>query len=377
MSGAEIVAGESGHPDVLVLAPSPDISGPVPGPIGRLAYRLVDALDSVGYDVEVELWGRHRREERLAEKVLGRGVDLVRVRRHVRHGAFDLVFVNTTHDWPALLRELALVHTSPGSVRWVLLFHGSHSEWFSQPGRRLFKSATRALIRRTSAVLLLSSEEVTEWGRYYPQGNFSRVANAFVPMRQTAVEPLRAKSKSTVPRLLFVGRLIRGKGVYELLEAFAAMRSTRPCHLTVAGEGPEAEGLQLRAKELGIDRDVDFTGFLHQEQVGRVYEHADIFVLPTYREGLPTVLLEAMSFGLPIVTTPIRGAADYLVDGDNVLFVPPKDSDALAVALNRLLDDEDLCRAMSENNVLRVRDFAPDRVVVAYERVFEEVLGRT
>jgi glycosyltransferase involved in cell wall biosynthesis len=87
------------------------------------------------------------------------------------------------------------------------------------------------------------------------------------------------------------------------------------------------------------------------------------------------VILEAMSFGLPIVTTRIRGAADHLVEGENALFVPPRTSAPLAAALERLLGDETLSTTMGENNRRKAEIFAPDRVVQAYVRVFEEVMG--
>lgn len=366
----------NGHRHLLTLAPNPDISGPTPGPIAQLAYRLVDALKSVGYWVDTELWGRHQREEGPVQKVLGRAADLVRIRRRIGRGSYDLVFVNTCHDWLSLVRDLLLVHLSPASTRWVLLFHGSRSDWLVRPGRRLFKLATRCLLPRTAAVLLLSSEEVMEWSRFYPRGNFYLVANAFVPMNREESRSSQVARSLGPPELLFAGRLVRDKGIYELLEAFATVRSRRVCHLTVVGEGPEAEQLRTRALQLGVAGDVELTGHVPQDELFRAYGRADVFVLPTYREGLPTVLLEAMSFGLPIVTTRLRGAADYLIEGENVLFVPPQVPDALAEALCRLLDDDGLRSVLGENNLRRVEDFAPARVVGAYERVFDDVLGR-
>jgi glycosyltransferase involved in cell wall biosynthesis len=354
-----------------MLAPSPDITGPHPGPIAKLAYRLVDALRSVGYVVDTELWGRHQRDEGAVEKVFGRAVDLVRIRRRISRGSYDLVFIHTTHDSPALLRDLLLVLPSPARIRWVLLIHGSHFK----PGRRVFDAAARRLVGRASAVLLLSSDEVAEWERFYPSGHYYLVANALAPVARDGSEPVARAQPSDRPQILFVGRLTRRKGLYELLDAFAAVRSHRPACLTVAGEGPESEPLQSRAAQLGITEDVEFTGHLPEDGVERLYRRADVLVLPSYSEGLPTVLLEAMSFGLPIVTTPIRGAADHLVEGENALFVQPRESAALADALERLLDDGELRARMRENNLRKAEDFAPDKVVRAYMRAFEDVMA--
>jgi glycosyltransferase involved in cell wall biosynthesis len=222
-------------------------------------------------------------------------------------------------------------------------------------------------------VLLLSSEEVEEWRAFYPPGQFRLVANALAPRAagRTAASP------AVPPELLFVGRLIREKGVYDVLEAFAAVRSRRECRLTMAGEGPELERLRARAADLGVAADVEFAGHLSEDDLDRMYGRAGVFVLPTYfGEGLPTVLLEAMSAGLPIVTTHIRGAADRLAEGENALFVPPRDPGALAAAIDRLLDDDVLWTAMRENNLRKAENFAPDRVAEAYARIFDEVIGR-
>lgn len=355
-----------------MLAPNPDISGPVPGPIAKLAYRLADALTAAGYAVDIELWGRHQREEGLVAKVTGRAGDLVRIRRRIREGLYDLVFIHTTHDSRAVLRDLLLVLPSPSSVRWVLLIHGSHFG----PGRPLFDAGVRALVRRASAVLLLSSEELSQWERFCPGGRFHLVANALAPIGEGRAAQVRAPRPPGSPHLLYVGRLIREKGLYELLEAFADIRSRRDCCLTVAGEGPELEQLRQRAMQLGIADDVEFTGHLLEPELADLYERADALVLPSYSEGLPTVLLEAMSMGLPIVTTRIRGAADHLLEGQNALFVPARDSAALAQALDRLLDDEALRTVMGDNNLRKAGDFAPAKVVDAYARVFDQVIGR-
>ena len=91
------------------------------------------------------------------------------------------------------------------------------------------------------------------------------------------------------------------------------------------------------------------------------------FVLPTYfAEGFPLSVMEAMGHGLPIITTPIRGCADYLSDGENALFVPARDPAALARAVERLLGDDALRARMSAANLARVADFAPARVMPHY-----------
>jgi glycosyltransferase involved in cell wall biosynthesis len=372
MSSDAHIPGRAPSVKVLTLAPSPHIVGPVPGPIGTLARRLADAMRAVGLDVDVELWGRHERDEGPVAKVVGRAMDLVRVRRRILRESYDIVFVHSTHDSRAMLRDRLLILSCPRSVRWVFLVHGSR---FATGGAGL-AAASRFLARRAAAVLLLSSEEVGQWQAVWPGGRYRVVANAFEPSPADPGAPEPGASAGGRFELLFAGRLIREKGIFDLLEAVARMRTRERTHVTIAGEGPESMALRAKAEELGLADAVTMTGHLGERELGLLYERADVFVLPTYfGEGLPTVLLEAMGHGLPIITTRLRGAADHLVAGDNAVFVEPRDPDALASALDAMLADADASAEMGERNRLKVTEFAPGRVVTAYQRAFAEVLG--
>jgi glycosyltransferase involved in cell wall biosynthesis len=95
-----------------------------------------------------------------------------------------------------------------------------------------------------------------------------------------------------------------------------------------------------------------------------IYGHARIACLPSYREGLPKVLIEAAACSLPIVTTDVPGCRKVVIDGVNVFLVPPRDAHALADALLRLIADPDICREMgAQGRALCVQEFSVDRVV--------------
>jgi len=87
-------------------------------------------------------------------------------------------------------------------------------------------------------------------------------------------------------------------------------------------------------------------------------------------------LLEAMSAGLPIVTTALRGAVDRLEEGVNALFVPPRRPDLLAEALGRILSDGDLRASMAANNLAKIKEFAPEAVAPQYVAILENVVGK-
>jgi len=360
-----------------MLVPHPGIRGPLP----KLVPVLADALRRLGCVVETEVWSRHSDDESLLDKVVGRAGDLVHIRKHLARRAFDVLFISTAHNWPGLARDLPLVLlTRDLCPRRVVQFHGSSSERLLVAGGRLFKCFSRLLVSSCDAVLVLSEQERAEWKAFYPSGRFEVVANPFVPQSGDASGGDEGPPGEVRPqqpagtRLLFVGRLMPEKGVFDVLEALALPSAASACHLRIAGSGPAAEAVRRRVSQLDLGARVTLCGYLGPAGLARAYAEADIFVLPTYyAEGFPTVILEAMYAGLPIVTTPVRGAADRLKDGENALFVPAHRPDLLATALQRLAGDHDLRARMGRENRRKVEEFAPDRVSPRYLEILRSV----
>ncbi|EKE43255.1 glycosyl transferase, group 1 family protein [Oceaniovalibus guishaninsula JLT2003] len=174
-------------------------------------------------------------------------------------------------------------------------------------------------------------------------------------------------------RLLFVGRLARVKGVAVLLDAFAALRAGHPdAHLTLAGDGPERATLEGYARDLGIADAVTFTGYLGQDAVAGRLAQTDIFVLPSFAEGVPVVLMEAMAAGLPVIGPQVAGVPELVEEGVSGYLVPPGDTDTLTDRIARLLDDPALRARMGQAGRARVaRDFDADREAAWLARLVE------
>ncbi|MFD6136088.1 glycosyltransferase family 4 protein [Isoptericola sp. NPDC056618] len=161
-------------------------------------------------------------------------------------------------------------------------------------------------------------------------------------------------ARTTAPRrpgrVCAVGRLVEKKGFGDLLDALALLvEAGREVHLDLVGSGPQEAELRDRAAALGLLRcgaeHVTFHGPLPQDRVRDVVARAAVFAAPCVlgadgnRDGLPTVLLEAMALGTPVVSTPVTGIPEAVRDGATGRLVPPGDAPALAAALGALLDD--------------------------------------
>jgi glycosyltransferase involved in cell wall biosynthesis len=356
-----------------MLMPDPRVKGPIP----RHGAKLVDAMTSLGADVVVRSWGRHADDEGVFTSVVGRVLAIWRMRGMLRRSKFDVFFIKTAHDRRALLRDIPLLVATRGLARRrIVQFHGSLSNELSMPGHFVLKAASRWLVRNADAVVVLSSEEVEEWQAFEPAGRFSLVANPYVhnPALEQCREDELGKTQDAAPVVLFVGRLLASKGIYDLIEAVASVRQQVDCQLALVGGGGDEAAVRQLVRARDLERHVRLLGYLQGPELARAYRTADVFALPSYSEGFPTVLAEAMDAGLPIVTTGIRGAVDHLADGRNALFVPPGRTDLLADALHRVLVDEDLRREMAAANRDKIRDFAPKVVASDYLHLLDAVL---
>lgn len=354
---------------ILMLVQRPTARGPVP----KHTAHLVSALRSLGCEVVTRPWGQHRTGESLVTKVVERFRDVRSVQRALRSEKFDVAVVKTAHDWQTLLRDIPVVLVIRRRCRPVVLqFHGSHPSLLGESGQRAFRAVTTFLLRLIDALMVLSTEEQREWQAFRPVLPIFTVKNPYVPGAGAAT---RTCTRDQQPSALFVGRLMDEKGIFDLLEAFAAVRQRLGCKLVIAGEGPDEQRLRSRVSTLGLQDDVAFVGHVSGETLRNLYSDATFFAFPSWDEGFPTVLAEAMDAGLPIVTTRIRGAADHLIAEENALFVEPRDIEALASAMLRLCVERDLRDRMSAANPQRVRIFEPEIVAAEYFNVLRDVIS--
>ena len=159
----------------------------------------------------------------------------------------------------------------------------------------------------------------------------------------------RVVAESPIQRIFFLGNLLERKGVSDLLQAlslpgFDAMR----LEVTLSGGG-DITAYQAKAQQLGIANFVRFTGWADQQQVAQLMAQADVLILPSYDEGLPLVILEALANSVAVVCTPVGEIPAILSDGVNACFVQPGDVSGIAHALQRVLNEPLLRQTLEQN----------------------------
>jgi glycosyltransferase involved in cell wall biosynthesis len=203
------------------------------------------------------------------------------------------------------------------------------------------------------------------------------IATPSVPTTASAHGRAQALSVNADDKVVgTITRLVWKRGHEELLRAAALVARAEPAaKLLVVGDGPLRRSLEDQALSLGLNGGVRFLGAV--PQAARLLPHFDVFVLSSVWEGMSNGLLEAMAAGRPVVATRVGGNPEVVVDGESGLLVPPKDPQALADAVLRLLRDRELAGRLGEAARRRVAsEFTLEQMVQRLETLYDDLLAR-
>lgn len=269
--------------------------------------------------------------------------------------------------------------------------HGLRLETATGPGRRLLFAAEWLACRMARRVICVSESlrkravslgvVADEKTLVITEGSAKGIdISPFLrdPEKEPAVRRLRrrlgiAREHKVVG---FVGRVTRDKGITELLDGFGIARRKRPgLKLLLVGEFERPREIPRRIRQaIEDDAAVVHTGFV--EDPTPYYELMDVVVLPSYREGFPTVALEAAAAGKPLVAARATGSIDAVVDGETGILVRPRDAASLAAAVESLLADPETTSRMGRAGRERVRErFSPNRLARGYVALYRDALA--
>lgn len=253
----------------------------------------------------------------------------------------------------------------------ILHLHSGNFVRFSEERSRLGRRIIIEVFRRAQRVVILSGSWLDRLQGILDEERCIVIENPVVPP-----SPWPAPQREPSPVcFVFLGRLEQNKGAYELLHAFAKVAAIVPdVKLVMGGVGNMAHCEGLSA-DLDIRSKVSFPGWVVGEEKARLLREAHVFVLPSHIEGMPISMLEAMSFGLPMVMCPVGSIPEVVSNGDEAIFVAPGDVDALAAAMARLASDPCLRLAMGTRNKEKFASrFSADVIASRVEAMYQEVM---
>jgi glycosyltransferase involved in cell wall biosynthesis len=302
-----------------------------------------------------------------------------------------IVHVHAASGASFLRKSLLLALGRMAGTRTVFHLHGGAFEQFAtvQAGP-LLQRWIRHTLEASSCVIALSPAWAAFIGSFAPAAQVEVVPNG-VPLPRLdgalgkrGADPVRHRAGNTAilmggqganaPRILFLGRVHPAKGVGELLDACARLAPRHPqLRLVLAGEG-DLDWARTRAGALGITGQVDLPGWLDPDARMAEFARASLFCLPSWAEGVPMALLEAMAAGLPVVASGVGGMLDVVRDGIDGVLAPPRDAAALATAIDRVLRDPAWAARLAHGARARIeQDYSTDtmcrRLAAIYARL--------
>lgn len=282
-----------------------------------------------------------------------------------------IVHVHSASRASFVRKSLMLGIARTFSCKTIFHLHGGEFQQFAtQEAGLMMRWWIRRTLSKSSKVIALSESWAAFIARFAEGVSTAVVVNSV--KLADAVDPLREEPG----RLLFLGRAEKHKGIFELLTAVSLLKESFPnIKLAIGGDG-DLDFIRGRANELGISEFIEILGWVGPDEKAAQFARASVFTLPSYDEGLPMAMLEAMAAQKAIVVTPVGGIPEAVEDGVNGLLVLPRDAQALAQALRQLLEAPSLRTKLAENARKTIEMRYSTHVVIAKLSAIYQELGQ-
>lgn len=245
---------------------------------------------------------------------------------------------------------------------------------------RLMRICSRIAFMKASKVLCQGQQ----WQSFVTQKLGRKVEDALIVENWTASKELleigsnRSYDQNQSPlKILFVGWLDYEKGVMDILQALLNLSGKNRFRIEFVGEGNALKEAKDFVGENGLEKEVVFSGWLEGPTLCKAYQRSEVFLLPSWMEGLPNAMIEAMATGLTPIVSSVGNIPSVIENGKNGLLVEPKNPGSVSNALNRIVDNELLLEKLGRNAHEYARDnFSTEVAVKKLSDGIHEVLSR-
>ena len=297
------------------------------------------------------------------KNILGPFYDQWRVHRELSsNSSTQLAIVNPSLLNRSFFRDgFFAKQLSSKGLPFVVFFHG----WDLEFEAKVTLKYTNFFLKsfgQAKKIFVLSEEfkeKIVEWGY---QG---KVVVITTTVDTNLIKNFSLKNKvnkkSSTTKILFLSRIIKEKGVFELVEAFEQInKKLKNVKLIIAGDGEAFEELQYLVKD---KENIELTGYVEGEEKIALLSEADLYILPSYTEGLPISVLEAMLFGLPVITTKVGGLKQFFQADKMGYFIEPKSSKSIENTILKILENKTILKEMSQFNYQYAQKYLTNDVV--------------
>jgi glycosyltransferase involved in cell wall biosynthesis len=348
---------------ITIVAPGPNSEGGVRSVVERIYTRLESRAD-----IEVTWIGSHR-SGNAVQKIACFFRAVARALYHLPSS--DILHVHASVKTSLLRKSVFIWLARLFGCKVIYHFHATRTvfeSFFAEPN--LINRYALHTLRNCDAIVVLSDIWKQVVSDVLPDSNIVVIYNPVMEFGHSF-----QRRHTGEMRILYLAHLIERKGYRDLLEAFAeVVKRVGNVRLVFCGSGEE-QYAQDRCRALGIESAVEFHGWVSDDAKVEELAKATAFCLPSYDEGLPMGILEAMSAGVPVVATPVGGIPDVLRDDENALLFAPGDVPALGKQLCRLLEDAALRNRLSSKALRDSQSFLPDKIAKDWIGLYSDLLS--
>lgn len=293
----------------------------------------------------------------------------------------DIVHINTSFSRYSFWRDSFYLFLAKLFARKTLLqIHGGRLDEFRKKSSSFMRKLVKKILETPEQVLVLSSIQQKHFGNLRIKQKVKVIPNMIDVNKFNGSS--NCGNNFDMPTdhmvILFVAaHFFREKGVWEVLKAIPlVVKEHKKAIFILVGGGLEENNMKKFCIRKGLQKYVRFPGHLYGKDIIKAFLASDIFILPSYNEGFPLTILEAMAAGLPIITTPVGAIPEVIEDGIHGFLVQPKDPQSLGEKIVQLIENKGLREEMSKNNLARVREkYDLKAVAKIFEGVYSELLS--
>lgn len=304
--------------------------------------------------------------------------DVIRFYKKIRKKEYSLLQTTTAFDSVSLIRDFIFIMLARRYKMKVVVFFRGWDLKFAERLEKKYLSLFKFVYFKADAIIELSSEfkkKLLSWG--YKKNIYleTTLVDKNLVNGLTVDEVSSKYKKIENPRLLFLSRIEPAKGIYETIQTYEILKEKYPrSSLSIAGDGRETANVEKFLTAKKID-DVYFIGHVSGKEKQECFKKSHIFIFPSYSEGMPNTVLEAMAFGLPVITRKVGGLTDFFENDKHGYFTYSKDPEVFFGFIDSLLENPALMQKIAvENYKFANERFLSSNVAKRVEKIFDEVL---
>jgi glycosyltransferase involved in cell wall biosynthesis len=336
-----------------------------------LSFDEITGFTDLGHTCRSVLYGRNDFSLGKVNKLVGVVKRTINIVKELYSFSPDILYLNSRFDLHGTTRDFLTVLLIKllywRKLKIVIKTHGSDPLVLQRPGFFFRRIVIPYLLKQVDAWFFLSQEEKEIIRNYNPMLADKIFITANIVDPERSVTSMEFKKRYALDdsqfKVLFVGRMVREKGVFSLLKSIPQLECKDDCLFIFVGDGPDLRELKELSSTLGVTKQTRFLGYIPDEECDHFYANADMLAFPTFfNEGFPMALFKSVAAGLPVITTRIRAAKDHLSAPDNVLWVDGESPESVAEAISTLYRNHELRMVMSRNNKTIAKKFSRESV---------------